>query len=283
MNKITLLDGATGTRLWALAEAVGAEKVSTWRYNIEHPEFVVQAVREYIEAGSQIILTNTFSANAPEIEGACAYSVAEVVRAAVRAAKTAAAGTGVKTALDIGPLSELLEPYGDLAPERAAEIFDQQMSAGTEAGAELIFIETFMDLEMMKVAASQALKYDLPVFCSMSFTKAGRTMFGDSVQDVIDALEPMGAAALGLNCSLGPELAMPIIREFAGRTTLPLIFKPNAGMPVTGFDGSAFYPCGAEQFSGESAAAFDCASYIGGCCGIDASYIRALKARLLRE
>lgn len=281
MREITLLDGATGTRLWELAEAAGAAKVSTWRYNVEHPELVTEAEREYIDAGSQIILTNTFNANRLEVGPASGYTVEQVVSGAVKAAKAAAAGTDVKVALDIGPLSQLLEPYGDLEADEASDIFAQMLTAGVEAGADLVFIETFMDLAMMRLAAQEAKRYFLPVFCSMTFSKGGRTMFGDSVGDTVAALEALDIDAVGLNCSLGPDLAAPIIREFASLTKLPLIFKPNAGMPALGEDGQTRYGCSAADFVRQSEEAFRFASYIGGCCGTDASYIRALRKRLL--
>lgn len=280
MKDITLLDGATGTRLLDFADEAGVERVSAWIYNIEHPEFVTREAREYVEAGSRIILTNTFSANGPEVESRSGYTAPQVVAAAVAAARSAVAGTDARVALDIGPLSETLEPFGDMGAEAAAGYFGEMLRAGADAGAELVFFETFMDLRMMLVAAREAAKYPLPIFCCMTFSAAGRTLFGDSVADFVSAVAPLGVAALGLNCSLGPDLAAPIMREFAARTALPLIFKPNAGMPILCGDGSTRYECSAEDFLRQSEAAFPYIQYIGGCCGTDASHIRALSRRL---
>ena len=106
-------------------------------------------------------------------------------------------------------------------------------SAGVEAGADLIFLETFIDLAMLRVAAEKAKEYGVPVFCSLSFERLGKTMMGNSPDDMIEELEPLGVDAIGMNCSLGPDLAVPIIEKFRGKTSVPLLFKPNAGMTAS--------------------------------------------------
>ena len=212
------------------------------------------------------------------MEKAPGFTVEQVVKEAVRIAKEALAGTGVKVALDIGPLSVMMEPYGDLEEDEAEEIFDEMVKAGVEAGVDAVFFETFLDMEMMRVAVQAAKKYPLPVICSMSYEKSGRTMMGNSVEDVIETLAPLGIDGIGMNCSLGPLLAVPIIREYAEKTELPLFFKPNAGMPVKLEDGSTGYDCTPERFAAEVAPALELVTYLGGCCGTDADYIRQLKA-----
>ena len=144
----------------------------------------------------------------------------------------------------------------------------------------MILIQTFMDLEMMRVATVEAKKYGLPVMCSMTFEKNGKTMFGNSVEDTIDTLSPLGIEAIGLNCSLGPDLALPIIKEFSEKTDLPLLFKPNAGKPILSADGEAVSPYTAERFAEEVKPALQYVSYIGGCCGSDADYIKEIKKML---
>ncbi len=276
-ENIILLDGAIGTSLWGKAEQRGIARKPVWIYNIEHPEIVGELAREYIDAGSRVILSNTFGANRPSVEHSSGYSCGDVVRAGVRIAKEAAAGKA-RVALDAGPLSELLEPYGDLTEEECAELYEEQLGAGMEEKPDLILLETFMDVEMMRVAASVALRYGVPVLCSLTFEQAGRTMMGNTVQQAIDTLAPLGIAAIGMNCSLGPALALPVIREFSEKTDLPLIFKPNAGKPVLGPDGKEVSPYSAEMFVDEIRPALEFVSWIGGCCGTDPSYIRALKA-----
>lgn len=275
-----LLDGAQGTRLWALAEEAGDAREPVWKYNVNRPEIVKQMHREYLEAGAQIISANTFSANRLSLKSSPGYTVEQVVREAVAIAKDAASPYGAKTALDIGPLSVLLEPYGSLEEDEAAEMFGEVLGSGVAAGAELIFFETFIDMEMMLIAAREAKKYDLPVVCSMSFEKRGRTMLGNSVEDIVETLSPLGIDGVGMNCSLGPEPALQVIREFAENTDLPLFFKPNAGMPAQTPAGDTVYDCTPERFAAELAPAAPLVRWLGGCCGTDAAYIRALKAIL---
>ena len=279
-RKITLMDGAVGTTLWGIAEAHGVKKEPVWKYNVEHPEFVEELTKRYLEAGCEMILANTFGANGPAVKRSSPYTVAEVVSAGVGIAKKVLDGTGVKVVLSLGPLTQLLEPYGDLEEEECAAIYDEMLDAGVGAGADMILIQTFMDLEMMRVATVEAKKYGLPVMCSMTFEKNGKTMFGNSVEDTIDTLSPLGIEAIGLNCSLGPDLALPIIKEFSEKTDLPLLFKPNAGKPILSSDGEAVSPYTAKRFAEEVKPALQYVSYIGGCCGSDAEYIKEIKKML---
>ncbi len=276
-RQITLLDGAAGTSLWHYADEAGIKNEPVWKYSIEHPELVEKLTKEYLTAGSQIIQSNTFGANGPAIKRSSNYAPADVITESVKIAKAALAGTDAKISLPFGPLSVLLEPYGDLEENECAEIFDEVIKPGVKAGADLVVLETFMDIEMMKIAAGVAKKYDIPVFCSMTFENAGRTMMGNSVQDVIDGLAPIGVDAIGMNCSLGPEQALPIIREFSEKTDIPLLFKPNAGKPVLNSDGTSTAPIGPEEFARLLKPSFDIVSYIGGCCGSDPSYIAEIK------
>ena len=152
-----------------------------------------------------------------------------------------------------------------------------------DAGADLILLQTFIDLHLMEIATRVAVRYGLPVFCAMTFEKVGKTMFGNSVQDVIDALTPLGIDAIGMNCSLGPDLALPVIREFAEKTDLPLLFKPNAGKPILAPDGSTVTDYDAETFVREVEPALDFVDYVGGCCGTNPEYIRLLGQRIARK
>lgn len=276
-HELILLDGAGGTSLWNMAEEKGYAKDPVWKYNVDHPDLVKRLAELYIEAGSQIIYTNTFGANGPALARYPGYEVEQVVSAGVRIAKEAAEGTDVKVALDIGPLSVLMEPYGDLTEEEAEEIFRQQIGAGMVENPDLVVLETFMDLEMLKVAASVAKSYDVPVFCTMTFEARGRTMMGNRVEDIAEELSELGVDAVGLNCSLGPVDALPIIREFAESTDLPLIFKPNAGKPVLAEDGSVVSPYSAGDFAADVEPVLDLVTYLGGCCGSSPDYIKELK------
>jgi 5-methyltetrahydrofolate--homocysteine methyltransferase len=276
-HNVILMDGAMGTGLWAMAEGRGLEKKPVWMYNIEQPDMVVALTKQYIDAGSQIVQANTFGANRPSVERSSAYSVSDVVSRGVALAKEAVAGTDVRVALSIGPLSEMMEPFGDLTEEEVEAIYEEQIGAGARAGADLVALETFMDVEMMRVAATVAKRYHIPVLCSMTFDKRGRTMMGHTVGRVIDELEPLGIDAIGMNCSLGPAEAIAVIRSFAEQTELPLVFKPNAGLPQLAEDGTTVSDYDAEAFVREVLPALECrVKYLGGCCGTDPSYIRAL-------
>lgn len=281
-KELILLDGAGGTSLWNMAEEKGYAKDPVWKYNVDHPELVRRLAEEYIAAGSRIIYANTFGANGPAVARCSDYSVAQVVSAGVRIAKEAAAGTGVKVALDVGPLSVLMEPYGDLTEEEAEAIFREQIGAGMTGQPDLIVLETFLDLEMLKVAAAVAKSYGVPVLCTMTFEARGRTMMGNRVEDIVEELTGLGVDGVGLNCSLGPADALPIIREFAEHTGLPLVFKPNAGKPVLAEDGSVVSPYGPEDFARDVAPVLDLVTYLGGCCGSSPEYIRVIREKLTK-
>ena len=242
--------------------------------NLEQPELLKGVYKDYIAAGSNVIYTNTFGANAHKL-ARTGKSVAEVVSAAVAIAKEAAAGTGVKAALDIGPLGELLEPLGTLSFERAYKLFAEIARAGAAAGAELAVIETMTDLYEAK-AALLAVKEntELPVFVTMSFEENGRTFTGCTVASMARTLTGLGADAVGLNCSLGPDKLAPLLRELRENTHLPVIAKPNAGLPDP-IDGhydmdAATFAAALAPLAGVGVGVF------GGCCGTSPEYIRAV-------
>ena len=273
-NDIVLLDGAMGTKLWEKAQ----DKLPVWRYNIENPAIVSEVTREYVEAGSEIVQANTFGANRYAVQRT-AHTVEDVVCAGVLMAKEAAAGKA-KVALSVGPLPLMMEPYGDLTEEEAAEAFAGQIAPGVEAGADLIAFETFMDADMLRVAVETAGRFNLPIFATMTFTEAGKTIMGHSVERFVEAMEDLPVTAVGINCSLGPEKAVPIIASFEQYTNLPLIFKPNAGKPVT-VNGESRVEFDVDTFVTDCMPALECnVKYIGGCCGSNPDYIRALIRRI---
>ena len=278
MNKdIYLLDGANGTCLWAKTD----DKGPVWRYNKLFPDKVRELADEFITAGSDYVLSNTFSANRPSVEP-FDFTVEEIVREGVILAKDAAAGRA-KVLLDIGPLTGLLIPFGKIAKDEARDAFSEMMKYGAMEKPDGILLETFMDLEMLKIACEEAVKYDIPLLCSMSFTKynpkkGGRTMFGNTPEQIAKELAPYEPAAIGLNCSEGPEETLPIIKEFSEATDIPLIYKPNAGMPKVEGGSEVDY----EDFAREVAKAAEVpgVKYIGGCCGSSPLYIKALADKL---
>lgn len=278
MNKdLVLLDGAVGTSLWETTD----DKVPVWRYNIEKPDIVSQLINEYYEAGSKIILANTFSANGPSVADS-GYTVEQIVSSAMEIAHGALDGKDAKIALSVGPLTGLLKPFGNISEEEAVEIFTEQIEAGVKGKPDVIFLQTFMDLKMMQIAARIARKHDIPLFCSFSFVKSAkdkgsRTMMGNSIDDILKGLAEFKPDAVGLNCSLGPEMALPIIEEYSQKTDIPLIFKPNAGKPTLEGGSQLDYDTFAEDIA--KAACVPGVKYIGGCCGSNAKYIEALRKK----
>ena len=281
-----LMDGALGTGLWEKADV----KIPVWHYNIENPKIVRELHAEYVQAGSQVINTNTFAANGPEVARDSSYSVEEVVATGVRIAKDAANGRA-KVALSVGPLTELLKPFGEISHEQAKSLFEEQIGGGMREKPDIIYLETFMDLEMLKIAVKVANCYDVPVFCSMSFkgkvrqdgnrSKVAHTIMGNSVADIVAGLKDCRVEAVGLNCSLGPEDALPVVAEFSAATDLPIIFKPNAGKPSIGEDGEVSAAFDVETFVNDAIPAVDLgATYIGACCGSNPAYIKRLAERV---
>lgn len=272
-NGILILDGAMGTVLQQRGLPPGGQPDLL---NLTQPELLQSVYREYVDAGSQVVYANTFGANDLKL-AKTGYQAREIITEAIRVAKEAV-GNRAKVALDIGPLGELLEPMGSLTFERAYELFARMARAGAEAGADLAVIETMTDLYEAK-AALLAVKEntDLPVFVTMSFEESGRTFTGCNVVSMARTLEGLGADALGLNCSLGPDKAAPLIRKIAASTHLPVIAKPNAGLPDP-VDGH--YDMEPEAFAQAIADCIEAgASIVGGCCGTSPEYIRAVCAR----
>ncbi len=270
MKKRVILDGGMGTMLQAAGLGLG-ERPDV--FGMKHPEVVERVQRSYVEAGSQVLYANTFGTNAHKLEGT-GYTVEEVVSANIAIAKRAAAGKA-KVALDVGPIGELLEPLGMLSFEKAYEIYAQVVRAGASCGADLVIFETMTDLYEVKAAVLAAKENsELPVWTTMSFEASGRTFTGTTVAAMALTLTGLGVDALGINCSLGPEELVPLVEELRYWTDLPIIVKPNAGLPDPA---TGEYSMGAEEF-GKRMAVFPKlgASVFGGCCGTNPDFIKAL-------
>lgn len=269
-NRIFYLDGAMGTMLQAAGLKLGERPEALC---INEPEIVENVHRLYVESGSDIIYANTFGANAHKLEGT-GYSVTEIITAALEIAKRAA-GERAYVALDIGPIGEMLEPYGTLSFESAYEIYKEMIIAGRDAGADLVVFETMTDLYEVRAGVLAAKENcSLPVFVTMSFEKNGRTFTGTCVESMACVLEGLGADALGINCSLGPDEIFPLAKRLAASTDLPLIIKANAGLPDPE---TGLYNVDAEEFAA-SMEKFTSIGlrFTGGCCGTSPEYIKTL-------
>ncbi|MBP0962683.1 MAG: homocysteine S-methyltransferase family protein [Oscillospiraceae bacterium] len=279
---IFYLDGGTGSSLQARGLQPG-ELPELW--NLTHPEEIVALGRAYYEAGSHAICTNTFGANGLKFDGQEGRpTVEEVISAAVKnaqeARRTAQGGQADKfVTLDIGPLGRLLAPLGDLPFERAVELFAQQVRAGVAAGADLILIETMNDCYETKAAVLAAKENSsLPILVSNVYDGDGKLMSGANPEAMVAMLEGLGVDAVGLNCSLGPAKMLELLPRFTACMSVPLLVKPNAGLPRVE-DGRTVYDLDAAAFGGvmkEIAAAGGC--ILGGCCGTTPDYVKELTA-----
>jgi 5-methyltetrahydrofolate--homocysteine methyltransferase len=242
--------------------------------NITAPEIVGDLQRKAVEAGSDIVFTNTFGANAKTLKDTD-YTVGEIVRAAVTVSKKACAGRAL-TAFDVGPIGEFIKPFGTLSFDESYELYREQAVAAEEAGADLVAVETMSDLyEVKAVMRAVREKTKLPLFVMMTFDKSGRTFTGCRPESFAITAETLGAKAIGINCSLAPGEIYPIAEKIIQSTSLPVIVKPNAGLPNSITGG---YDIGPEEFARQMAPFASLGvRIVGGCCGTSSDYIRELK------
>ncbi len=270
-NKFIILDGAMGTMLQGLNLD---PDIRPEVHNIINSNEIIEIHKKYINAGSDIVYTNTFGANRFKLEGS-GYTTEDIVSAGVKNAKLAAHGTCALVALDIGPLGEMMEPSGPLKFEEAYEAFKEIVLCGSKSGADLIVIETMTDLYELK-AAILACKENsnIPIITTMTFEPNGRTFTGVSPACFAVLAERLGVYALGVNCSLGPIELYPIVEEISKYTNIPLVVKANAGLPdpVTGK-----YSLTKDIFaSAMKKLATLGVKVFGGCCGTNPDYIVGL-------
>jgi len=267
-KKYIRLDGGMGTMLQRDGMPAGAIPEL---YNITEPERIIKVHRAYIDAGADIIYANTFGANRLKMKKT-GKTVDELIKAGIENAKRAAEGTDTLVALDIGPIGQLLEPLGTLTFEDAYDIFREEIIAGSKA--DVIVIETMTDLYEAKAAILAAKENSCkPVLVTMTFEENGRTFTGCSAAAMAVALEGLGADAIGVNCSLGPNELYPVAEEIYKWTNLPVIIKPNAGLPdpVTGE-----FKVDPKEFA-ESLTLFAKlgVKIFGGCCGTTPEHLKA--------
>ncbi len=276
-NEIVVLDGSMGAYLMAQGLPAGTPP-DLW--NLQRPEAVVAAHRLYVEAGAQVILTNTFGATASRLEHVGAASdVAAINRAAVRNAREAGAPF---VAGDVGPSGGTLEPAGDLTFGAAVDLFTEQIRAQIDAGVDLLILETFLDLAELRAAvvAANRLRGDTPLIASMTFGPDGISDTGVTPEAAAVVLEGLGVSALGVNCSTGPEHMLPVVQRLAATTHLPVAVQPNAGLPRE-VDGKLVFPLQPDEMApwyerfAEAGAAL-----VGGCCGTTPDTIRLAAQRV---
>ncbi len=273
MGEFTLFDGGMGTELQKRGLKAGALPELL---NLTEPEIVRDVHKAYVEAGADVITANTFGANSKKLGDA--GTVEKVVSAGIRLVREAGAK---KAALDIGPIGALLAPMGTMSFDEAYSIFREVVRAGVKAGADLVIIETMSDLLEAK-AALLAVKEnsDLPAYVTMTFMADGRTFLGTSPAVAAATLSALGADAVGINCSLGPEETEPFIAEVLRWATVPVIVQPNAGLP-DGSSGETVYHVTPEEFARSVGRMLDMGVTVaGGCCGTTPEHIRLLRREM---
>ena len=275
-----LLDGGSGSFLQKAGLKSG-ELPETW--NLTHPDVIRALHRAYFDAGSNIVLTNTFGANCLKHTPDALERIVREAVCHVREASAQSTGDQPRfAALDLGPSGRLLQPFGDFTLEEAVDLYKATLRYALKEGVDLVCIETMNDLLETK-AALLAVKEscDLPVFVSNAYGEDGRLMTGATPEIMVDLLESMGADCIGVNCSYGPDVMGPVISEYLRLAHVPVLFKPNAGLPRVSETGETVYSLDPESFSrqmepwvrrGVRAA--------GGCCGTTPDHIRQLRSRL---
>lgn len=275
-RRILYLDGATGSNLLKRGMPGG---VCPEKWILEHQDVLLGLQQEYVQAGSNIIYAPTFSGNRIKLqEYGLADQIGEINRELVRLSKKAAAGRAL-VAGDITMTGRQLSPVGTMDFEELVDIYREQITYLTEGGADLLVVETMMSLQETRAALIAAKETcELPVLVTMTFESDGRSLFGTDAETAAVTLESLGAAAVGANCSTGPDKMAGLIRAMAEATTIPIIAKPNAGLPVLDEHGNTVYDmpaeCFAEEMKGLAQAG---ACLLGGCCGSSPEYIRLLK------
>ena len=275
---ILLLDGAMGSNLRLAGMPAGA---STELWALEHPEVVIELQRGYVDAGSDILYAPTFCANRVSLgRHRQAERLNEINAGLVSLSKRAADGRAL-VAGDLTTVGEPLEPYGDLEYDELLDIYKEQIAALAGAGADLLVAETMLSIDECACAVEAARAVcDLPIMCSVTVDANGRVLFGGAADEAVRRLQDAGACAVGVNCSVGPDQLEAVVASMKAVARVPVIAKPNAGMPTTDDKGVAHYSMTPERFAEAMQKLVDAgATVIGGCCGTTPEFIASLAKR----
>lgn len=274
---VVLLDGAMGSQLRLRGMPVG---VCTELWAAEHADVVLELQRAYVDAGSDIIYAPTFSANRlglgmHGLEG----RLSELNARLVAISKQAAGGRAL-VAGDFTTCGQPLEPLGSMSYEMLMDVYRQQIEVVAGAGADLLVAETMLSIDECACFVEAAMSVcDLPVLCTLTVEADGHLMFGGDAAEAVETLQAVGAAAVGLNCSVGPDQLESVVAAMKAVAEVPVIAKPNAGVPVMDEMGVAHYSMSPEQFAGAMRRLVQTgADIVGGCCGTGPAYIAALKS-----
>ncbi len=275
LNFPLILDGATGTELQKRG-FTGGEAAEKW--TLEHPDAILEIQRAYVRAGSRVVYTPTFGANRTKLEAHGLFNLVVDYNRRLAALSREAAGGQALVAGDLAPTGLMLYPFGDTAFDELVEIYTEQAAALEEAGVDLFVIETMMTVAEARAAVLAVRSVSRkPVFVSFTCDENGRTLTGSDVAAVLQIMQGMEIDAFGLNCSVGPKEMLLQLRRLHEISRLPLIAKPNAGVPEIR-DGETVYDCPPDAFTAELAAMAEAGVCIfGGCCGTTAEHIAAIR------
>ncbi len=276
-DNLLIFDGAMGTMLQKEGLPIGDNPEI---FGMKNPDKLLKIHKKYLEAGCNVLTTNTFGCNELKVTK-LGYTVEEIINNAITIAKQAISESDKSNprfvALDIGPIGEMLEPMGTLSFDRAYEIFKRQAIQGEKSGADLIIIETMMDLYEAKVAVLAAKENtNLPVICTMTFDENERSFTGCLPQAMVATIEGLGVDALGVNCSLGPKQLLPIVKIITELANVPVIVQANAGLPVIENNQTVYKMTAKEFFQGVKDFVDLGVSIIGGCCGTNETFIKEI-------
>ena len=280
-RELIFMDGATGSNLMA---AGMPQNASSELWMLEHPQPVQKLQSDYVQAGSQIIYACTFSANRQSLKKHGLESrTGELNRRLVQLTREAV-GDRACVAGDLTMTGELLEPLGDMTEPELVDIYKEQIEALAEGGVDLLGVETMLSLDEMLAALKAAEAVcDLPVMCTFTVNEKGMTIYGTDAVDAVSRLEEAGAAAVGVNCSLGPDQLLDVVERMVKKAHVPVIAKPNAGLPALDASGNMVYSMDEETFARHMRElALAGARLIGGCCGTTPDYIRKMKQLLCK-
>lgn len=275
-EKVILLDGATGSNLFVMGMPRG---ICSEEWILDHPDVLVELQKAYVEAGSQILCAPTFGANRFNLSShGLGAQVEEMNHELVKISKKAVDGKAY-VAGDVTAIVKMIGMSPEATYEKAMERYKEQMRYLVDAGVDVILMETMtsMDEAMAALEAAQQV-CDLPVLCSMTIDADGSIYAGGHIFEAAETLQEMGADAVGINCSVGPEQLVSIVEGLNQRLHIPMIVKPNAGMPKISDTGEASYDMIPERFGRSMKVLLEKgAKIIGGCCGTTPDYIRELK------
>lgn len=278
-QSILLLDGATGSCLMAAGMPRG---VCTEAWVLDHKDIIQNLQKAYIEAGSQIIYAPTFGANRFNLTRHGLEDQIREMNLTLAGYTKEIADNRVYVGGDISPTGGMMQPMGDMSYEKAFEIYQEQVRYLVEAGVDLIAAETMYQIEETMAAIDAVHSVcDLPVLCTVTVEADGSIFTGGNATEAAMAFEAAGADAVGVNCSVGPDQLLSVIRNIREHVSIPVIAKPNAGMPQIDDNGIAVYHMGADEFAHHMKALTEAgATIIGGCCGTTPDYIRQVAVEL---